>query len=66
MICEHLHPTGIDDPLGLSAVLRMQMGKMQAIWSGMCHFVVEHAPCPIAAQTQHERCGLPARRSPMR
>jgi signal transduction histidine kinase len=54
MICEHLHPTGIDDPLGLSAVLRMQVEKMQAVWSGLCQLVVEHTPCPIAAQTQHE------------
>lgn len=54
MICEHLHPTGIDDPLGLSAVLRMQVEKMQAVWSGLCQLVVQHAPCPIAAQTQHE------------
>jgi signal transduction histidine kinase len=54
LLCEQLHPTGIDDPLGLAAVLRMQVEKIQAIWSGDCHLVVEHAPCPIAAPTQRE------------
>jgi signal transduction histidine kinase len=54
MICEQLHPTGIDDPLGLAAVLRMQVEKIQANWSGTCRLIIEHAPCPIGAQTQRE------------
>jgi len=54
MICEQLHPTGIDDPLGLSAVLRMQVEKVQTIWPGTCRLVVEQAPCPVAVQTQWE------------
>jgi signal transduction histidine kinase len=54
MICEQLHPTGIDDPLGLAAVLRMQVEKIQANWSGTCRLIIEHAPCPIGAQAQRE------------
>lgn len=58
MICEQLHPTGIDDPLGLAAVLRMQVEKIQSVWPGECRLVVEHAPIPIAATTQREAMGI--------
>lgn len=54
MLCEQLHPSGMDDPLGLSSVLRMVVDETQAHWSGTCQFTVENIPCPIDVQTQRE------------
>jgi signal transduction histidine kinase len=54
VICEQLHPTGIDDPLGLPSVLRLQVEKIQASWSGICRLVIENKPCPLLPQVQHE------------
>jgi signal transduction histidine kinase len=34
MVCEHLHPTGLDDPLGLASIPRMQVEKIQAMRKG--------------------------------
>ncbi|HMO57194.1 MAG TPA: histidine kinase [Roseiflexaceae bacterium] len=53
-ICENLYPTGIDDPLGLPAVLRQHVAKSQAFWNGECRLVVENAPTPIAPLVQRE------------
>jgi signal transduction histidine kinase len=58
MICEQLHPTGIDDPFGLASVLMMQVDRTQANWSGICRFIVEGAPCPVNAQIQREVLGI--------
>lgn len=54
VICEQLHPTGIDDPLGLPSVLRLHVERIQATWSGTCRLMIEHTPCPLSPQTQHE------------
>jgi signal transduction histidine kinase len=54
MICEQLHPAGVDDPLGLAAVLRMQIEKVQSTWAGTCRLAVERTPCPVPARTQRE------------
>jgi signal transduction histidine kinase len=54
VICEQLHPTGIDDPLGLPSVLRIQVEKAQASWSGTCRLVIENKPCPLSPQVQYE------------
>jgi signal transduction histidine kinase len=54
MICEQLHPTGLDDPLGLASVLHMQIVDTQAIWSGNCRLIVAGEPCPVPAQMQRE------------
>ncbi len=53
-ICEHLHPTGLDDPFGLPAVLRMQVQKYRANWHGDCQLQVTGARQPIAASVQRE------------
>jgi signal transduction histidine kinase len=53
-ICEDLHPTGLDDPLGLSAVVRIEVQKMQARWHGQCQFQEIGMPQPIAAAIQRE------------
>jgi signal transduction histidine kinase len=54
VICEQLHPTGIDDPLGLPSVLRLQVEKIQANWAGKCRLIIENNPCPLSPQAQHE------------
>ena len=54
LICEQLYPTGIDDPLGLAAVLRMQVDKYQATWRGICRLYVENTPYPIESRIQRE------------
>ena len=53
-ICEDLHPTGLDDPFGLPAVLRMQVQKMQTRWHGDCQFTETGTPQPIVAAVQRE------------
>jgi signal transduction histidine kinase len=58
MVCEELHPTGLDDPLGLPALLRMLVHRTEATWSGTCRLVVEHRPCPIIAGTLREVVGI--------
>lgn len=54
MICEQLHPAGIDDPLGLEAVLRTQVNRVRALWDGPCHFHVAGSPVPLAPEIQWE------------
>lgn len=54
MICEQLHPTGIDDPLGLASSLRIQIERMQTTWDGVCHLNVVGTPIPIPAFQQRE------------
>lgn len=54
LICEQLYPTGLDDPFGLPAVLRMQLQQVQAGWSGTCDLHTSGVPLPLAARTQHE------------
>jgi signal transduction histidine kinase len=58
VICEELHPTGIDDPFGLASVLLMQMDKTQANWSGTCQLIVDGTPCPITSLVQREALGI--------
>jgi signal transduction histidine kinase len=58
LICERLHPTGSDDPLGLPTLLRMQVERIQVIWSGTCRLLIEHAPCPISTTIQREVLGV--------
>ncbi len=53
LICEQLHPTGIDDPLGLPSVLRMQVARAQAMWNGICRLSVTSPFQPVAAPIQH-------------
>ncbi|MEP7189467.1 MAG: ATP-binding protein, partial [Roseiflexaceae bacterium] len=53
LICEQLHPTGIDDPLGLPAVLRMQVERAQATWNGVCRLSVASPSQSVAAHIQH-------------
>jgi signal transduction histidine kinase len=54
MVCERLHPVGIDDPFALSAVLRMQVEHIRAIWDGQCRLDVRNTPLPVAPQVQYE------------
>lgn len=53
-LCEQLYPTGLDDPLGLAAVLRGPVLKTQAVWGGRCSLVVSGQPRPVAAAVQRE------------
>jgi signal transduction histidine kinase len=54
MVCEHLHPIAIDDPYALSAVLRMQLEHIRALWDGECRLEVSNAPLPVAPRVQYE------------
>jgi signal transduction histidine kinase len=58
MICENIHPTGIDDPLGLPTLLRRLLERIEVIWPGNCHIHFEQVPCPIATTTQREVLGI--------
>lgn len=54
LICEQLHPTGIDDPFGLLSVLRMQIERIQSQWNIPCQLRVIGEPLPIASRRQRE------------
>jgi signal transduction histidine kinase len=58
LICEDLHPTGMDDPLGLPGLLRQLMSQIQASWFGQCYLAVEGTACTIAALMQRETLGI--------
>jgi signal transduction histidine kinase len=53
-ICEQLHPTGTSDPLGLLAVLRMQLQRIDATWKGNCTLHTENSPIALDEITQRE------------
>lgn len=54
VICERLHPTGLNDRFGLVGVLRAQVERVRALWPGTCALVVEGAARPIEPETQRE------------
>ena len=54
LMCEQLHPTGLDDPLGLAAVLRMQVERAQSQWSGECVLRIHGKACPVLPRVQRE------------
>jgi len=54
LMCEQLHPTGLDDPLGLAAVLRMQVERTQSQWSGECVLRIHGKACPVHPRVQRE------------
>lgn len=54
LICERLHPTGLDDPFGLAAVLRAQVERARAQWSGECLLCVEGSAHPVNSRLQRE------------
>jgi signal transduction histidine kinase len=54
MVCEHLHPIAIDDPYALSAVLRMQVERIRALWDGECRLQISNTPLPVAPRVQYE------------
>ncbi len=53
-ICERLHPTGLDDPLGLPSVLETQLERAAASWPGSLRVDVSGIPQPLAPETQRE------------
>ena len=53
LICEQIHPTGLEDPLGLPAILRMQVQRARALWPGECLLRVHGAARPVNTRTQH-------------
>ena len=54
LMCEQLHPTGLDDSLGLAAVLRMQVERAQSLSSGECVLSIHGKACPIDPRIQRE------------
>lgn len=54
MVCEDIYPTGLDDPLGLASVLRVQIERIQLFWDGACYFRVENVPFPVHPNVQRE------------
>lgn len=54
IICERLHPSGLDDPLGLPTVLRTQVEKAQARWNGACVLEVQGELQPVDPAVQRE------------
>ncbi len=53
-ICEQLHPTVIDDPLGLPDALQGQLKKVKWNWDGSCNLEVRGNPLPLNATVQRE------------
>jgi signal transduction histidine kinase len=54
MICELLHPSGIDDPLGLPTILRGEIDRLHTLFSGVMRFYIENNPKPILPDIQRE------------
>jgi signal transduction histidine kinase len=54
MICESLHPAGIDDPLGLTTLLRGQLERLRPHYHGTLSLQVDHSPCSVAPHVQRE------------
>ncbi len=54
MICDSLHPSGIDDPLGLTTILRGELERLQPLYHGILTLQVDHTPCPITPLVQRE------------
>lgn len=54
MICESLHPSGIDDPLGFIPVLSNQIDQIRCIYKGIIDIVVINKIIPISTSIQHE------------
>lgn len=54
VICERLHPSGLDDPLGLPSLLRLQVQRAETLWPGQCELTVLGEPVPLARRQQHE------------
>ncbi|GAC1553867.1 MAG: hypothetical protein NVS2B7_29820 [Herpetosiphon sp.] len=57
-VCERLHPTGLDDPLGLPGVLEVQLEKVVAAWPGKLGVHVSGQPYSLAFETQRESLQL--------
>ncbi len=57
-ICEQLHPTGIDDPIGLPAVLRAHVQKTESRWQGQCRFICDGKLQPVRADVQLAALGI--------
>jgi two-component sensor histidine kinase len=53
-ICERLHPTGIDDPMGLPGVLRGLTDRMVVVWQGTCQVEITGVAVPINSTIQLE------------
>lgn len=51
-VCEQLHPTGSDDPVGLPHLLRLQLMRLQATWSGDLQLAITGVPRPLAVGQQ--------------
>lgn len=54
VMCERLQPEGVNDPLGLPALLRLHVERAQSTWSGNCRLTVLHEPVPVSEHQQRE------------
>ncbi|NJM08753.1 hypothetical protein HC891_25025, partial [Candidatus Gracilibacteria bacterium] len=53
-ICERIHPSGLDDPLGLPTLLRIHAIRAETMWPGTCTFHINGDLHPIAIDQQAE------------
>ena len=53
-ICEQLHPTGIDDPLGLPGAIRTLLEKIERNSGGHCILEIHGTPLELSATIQYE------------
>ncbi len=54
LICESLHPSGIDDPYGFTAILTNQIDQLRILFHGSLYLHIQHTLCPIEPVIQHE------------
>lgn len=54
VVCERLHPTGLDDPMGLPGVLRGLTEHVLAVWPGTYQLQIEGPDVPIDPAIQLE------------
>jgi signal transduction histidine kinase len=54
LICDQINPMGLDDPLGFAGILRRQVHRSNALWSGTAEVEVINDPQPLASAMQRE------------
>ncbi|NJO82636.1 MAG: hypothetical protein HC828_07290 [Blastochloris sp.] len=54
VICERLHPTGLNDPYGLESVLRAHVERTEMLWHGQCDLRVRGEALPLGQRQQRE------------
>jgi signal transduction histidine kinase len=54
LVCEDLHPAGLDDPAGFPGVVQRHLERLQSTWRGVCRLDIIATPVPLAGDVRRE------------